>query len=452
TTESAIEALRKTGFEASVVGFEDLGIYNRYRLERSEVASFINEDGFLALLIPHQGKAIHIVMAGSFHKNWSRFVWWLITTNLPEFQALEGKITLLNQYTPFPVKIVYGDKVAEMFSDHPADKYQNGLAYIRVPTPLYTIVMGPLSDSGFWRYAPSASFITLTLMLLALLVFGLLSSLRASLSELDQATIRIAQGHLSARLSENASGPTGHLATSFNRMASRIQQLMGIQREMLRAVSHELRTPVARIRFGLQIIEDSTDDNFVQKRARELDSDINELDKLVDEILTYARLEDGAIRVQLKPGSVQKIAEQVVEEARILAKVEVEYQHSSESLPMVNFEEKYLHRAIQNLVSNACRYAKSRVSVSCYASGESVRIDVEDDGAGVPKEDRRILFQAFTRLDDSRTRSTGGYGLGLSIVKRIMDWHGGQARVLQSEALGGARFSLILPVAGRDQL
>lgn len=446
TTEAAILSLRKTGFEASIEPLAELGSYNRYRIERGEVASIDGRGGSGTLLIPHNGNAIKIEMAGLFHKTWSRFVWWLITTNFPEFQSLEGKITFLNEYLPFPVKVIYGDKVADMFSDHPADKYQNGLRYIRVATPLYTVVLGPVSDSGFWRLASIASFVILTLMLLALLVYGLISSMKSSLSELDQATARLAKGHLGVRLPENSGGPTSHLAKSFNKMASRIQQLIEIQREMLRAVSHELRTPVARLRFGLQLIEDTASDSFVQKRAAEMDSDINELDQLIDEILTYARLEDGSILVKLLPGSVDHIARSVVEESKVIAKVNVEFRLDSDEIPLIEIEENYIHRAIQNLVSNACRYANANVLVSCSNNGGSIRIDVEDDGKGIPEEDRKGLFDAFRRLDDSRTRSTGGYGLGLSIVKRIMDWHGGSALVGESLALGGAKFSLVLPV------
>ena len=108
-------------------------------------------------------------------------------------------------------------------------------------------------------------------------------------------------------------------------------------------------------------------------------------------------------------------------------------------------EERYIHRAIQNLVSNACRYANSRVEVRVRIGHDNCRIDVEDDGPGVPEDQRERVFTAFARLDDSRTRSSGGYGLGLSIVRRIMHWHNGKALVTTSERLGGARFSLVWP-------
>jgi two-component system sensor histidine kinase RstB len=85
------------------------------------------------------------------------------------------------------------------------------------------------------------------------------------------------------------------------------------------------------------------------------------------------------------------------------------------------------------------------VVVRCHIDEDNCRVDVEDDGAGVPEEDWEKVFTAFARLDDSRTRTSGGYGLGLSIVRRILYWHGGQAFLGRSEALGGAQFSLVWP-------
>ena len=111
---------------------------------------------------------------------------------------------------------------------------------------------------------------------------------------------------------------------------------------------------------------------------------------------------------------------------------------------------RYIHRAIQNLVGNAGRYAAGRVRVTCQVGTDTLPGRCEDDGPGIPEEDWDRVFTAFARLDDSRTRSSGGYGLGLSIVRRIAYWHGGRAMVSRSEQLGGAKFSLIWPRRHQD--
>lgn len=100
---------------------------------------------------------------------------------------------------------------------------------------------------------------------------------------------------------------------------------------------------------------------------------------------------------------------------------------------------------MQNLVSNALRHAETQVRLSFSIGLEHCRIDVEDDGPGVPEAEWERVFTPFLRLDDSRTRASGGHGLGLSIVRRIIYWHHGRAQVDRSQVLGGARFSLIWP-------
>ncbi|OZB29787.1 MAG: two-component sensor histidine kinase, partial [Pseudomonas sp. 34-62-33] len=117
----------------------------------------------------------------------------------------------------------------------------------------------------------------------------------------------------------------------------------------------------------------------------------------------------------------------------------------AEGASWVEAEPRYLHRALQNLVSNAMRYAEGKVLISCQVGYKRCRIDVEDDGPGVPEEAWERLFSPFLRLDDSRTRASGGHGLGLSIVRRIIYWHGGRAQIGRSDSLGGARFSLVWP-------
>jgi two-component system sensor histidine kinase RstB len=217
---------------------------------------------------------------------------------------------------------------------------------------------------------------------------------------------------------------------------------------MIHAVSHELRTPVARIRFGVQMLEGCEDQDTLQRQLDGIDGDIQELDELIDEILTYARLEQGGPVFSLTETSVTGIVRQVVEEQQRVRQdlvIEALIGEETEYWSLSDIEPRYIHRAIQNLVGNAGRYAHSHVRVVCHIDEDNCRVDVEDDGPGIPEEDWEKVFTAFARLDDSRTRTSGGYGLGLSIVRRILYWHGGQAFVGRSEALGGAKFSLVWP-------
>ncbi|MEX0605408.1 MAG: ATP-binding protein [Marinobacter sp.] len=279
---------------------------------------------------------------------------------------------------------------------------------------------------------------------LLLLLRGVDHNLRA----VESLAVRIARGEMEARVQAGESQLVSRLATAFNSMAEHIQRLVGVQREMIHAVSHELRTPVARIRFGVQMIEDCDNPEDLQKQLNGIDGDIQELDELIDEILTYARLEQGGPVFALHESSVTDIVHQVVGEQRLIhTKVAIDAVVPAEAdvWALSDVEPRYLHRAIQNLVGNAARYANDRVRVTCQLDEHTCRIDVEDDGSGIPEEDWEKVFTAFARLDDSRTRTSGGYGLGLSIVRRILFWHGGQAFVARSGDLGGAKFSLVWP-------
>lgn len=289
--------------------------------------------------------------------------------------------------------------------------------------------------------------VLLSLMLTGISVYWLVYQLETRLRRLERATSRIAQGHLSARVQVQSNDSISLLGDAFNRMAEHIQRLISVQREMIRAVSHELRTPVARMRFGIQMLEDTVEIPSVQKQLRAMDGDVQELDELIDEILTYARLEEGGPILDFKEGDVVDICRQVVAETRRRTNaVEVNMGPGewSEEDRLAEIEARYLHRAVQNLVGNACRYAKTQVLVNYEIQDGVCRIDVEDDGQGIPEADWERVFTPFARLDDSRTRSSGGYGLGLSIVRRIVYWHGGRAIVGRSR-FGGAKFSLIWP-------
>ncbi len=336
---------------------------------------------------------------------------------------------------------------------------QRGISLYRHPSSGRAHVLIRLDDGSLIDLAMQPSFDNWAWPVLLLLLFvgggvlalALYAALRAvdrNLRAVESVAIRIARGEMGARVETTDSRLVSRLAASFNGMAEHIQRLVGVQREMIHAVSHELRTPVARIRFGVQMIESATSPAALQKQLDGIDGDIQELDELIDEILTYARLEQGGPVFALQEHSVTDIVRQVVSEQQLIRTehvIEADIDEESETWSLSDIEPRYIHRAIQNLVGNGARYAASRVRVHCQLDEDNCRIDVEDDGPGVPEEDWEKVFTAFARLDDSRTRTSGGYGLGLSIVRRILYWHGGQAFVSRSEELGGARFSLVWP-------
>ncbi len=310
----------------------------------------------------------------------------------------------------------------------------------------------------YWAADPGQFFKTFSLPSLAFLACGfliiitsvvylLIRPVQARLHRMEEAVTKMRKGDLSARVLVDSQDALGQLGATFNDLAEHIQRLIDSQREMTRAVSHELRTPVARIRFGLQMVEDEPTADRRSDYIKGIDSDIEELNKLIDEILTYATLEEGKPSLNFKFIDIDDILRQVQKETQGLGTaISVEHAENKAEgeLRLAECEERYIHRVVQNLVTNAIKYATTQVRISCACEGGMYRIDVEDDGPGIPKEKWEKVFQPFARLDDSRTRASGGYGLGLSIVKRIAYWHGGVASVYRSQ-LGGAKFTVIWP-------
>ncbi|MDX1590041.1 MAG: ATP-binding protein [Oleiphilaceae bacterium] len=361
--------------------------------------------------------------------------------------ALGAPAQVLSRADQIPGGGVLDQLAREGFAYHRPTDRGRGRIYARLNDGRLIEILAPRPFSP-WSWPMLLTMGVIVAAALAGLLYVVLFQLHSRLRGIENAVGRIARGELDARVSAGNASLADRLGGAFNRMAEHIQRLVTVQREMIHGVSHELRTPVARIRFGVQMIEDCDDPDNLHAQLAGIDRDIQELDELIDEILTYARLEQGGPVFSVQRVNAVELVEQVVSEQQS-TKPELDistcFHPPSQDHPQTEAEPRYLHRAIQNLVGNATRYARRQVQVHCYFDGETCRVDVHDDGAGIPEEEWEKVFTAFARLDDSRTRSSGGYGLGLSIVRRILYWHGGQAFVGRSEPLGGACFSLVWP-------
>ncbi len=275
-------------------------------------------------------------------------------------------------------------------------------------------------------------------------VFLLVEPLRRRLAALARVTAAFGRGDLSARARRGPRDAIDDLGRSFNHMADEIQRLVAAQQGLLRMVSHELRTPMQRLHFNVERVRDASDDEAREQALDRMARDLDELDELIEELLTYVRLKDQAParseRVDAGP-VVDDVCAGLSPLGGVVTMTVAA--RADEPLP-VAVEARSLRRAVSNLVTNALRHARARVVVRVERDGDGVRIDVDDDGPGVPPEAREQVFEPFRRLDDARTRGTRGFGLGLAIVRRIAEQNGGTIVVLVSD-LGGARFRLTLP-------
>ena len=267
------------------------------------------------------------------------------------------------------------------------------------------------------------------------------------LEALRQTARALGEGHFETRSPEARSGAFELLTETLNGMAERIQRLIATQKELSSAISHELRTPISRMRFALEMLTE-TDEREEQERLWQMmNVDLEELDNLIDSSLTYSRFEREQPEPHLTAIEFAPWLEEEVESMRILGR-SLELSVDCSKLPdsqEVELDQKSMPYAVTNLLRNAIKYAKTKISVSTEVVNGRIRVYVDDDGIGIPEEERQRVFFAFTRLDRSRDRATGGYGLGLAIIRLVLEQHGGKVTADESP-LGGARFTLEWPL------
>jgi two-component system, OmpR family, sensor kinase len=243
-------------------------------------------------------------------------------------------------------------------------------------------------------------------------------------------------GQLSTRASLERTDEIGDLATAFDEMAARIESLVRAEKRLLANVSHELRTPLARIRVVLELASDG-DAARVRSYLPEIAHDLEELEQLVDDILATARRDAASDRVdEAKVPMHWTTADlaSVVDDSRgRFASRHPDRQLDlvvPGELPELVCDPVLLRRVVDNLLDNAAKYAGgSRIELEVRSDADNVWLKVTDEGPGMSAEVAQRAFDPFYRADESRDRRTGGVGLGLSIVRTIVEAHGGEARI-----------------------
>jgi signal transduction histidine kinase len=218
-------------------------------------------------------------------------------------------------------------------------------------------------------------------------------------------------------------------------------------RRFVADAAHELRSPVASIRQHAEVASAHPETTDVRELAGTVVHEGVRLQDLVDDLLLLARLDESASPIAREEVDLDDVA--LAEAARLRATTGLQIDTSSVGAGRVRGDAKYLERSVRNLGENAVRHAKSRVALSVAEEDGHVSLLVDDDGPGIPLEERDRVFQRFERLDDARARDTGGSGLGLAIVREVVEAHGGEV-ALSEGPLGGLRAELRFPTAQND--
>ncbi|AWL04028.1 ATP-binding protein [Massilia oculi] len=261
------------------------------------------------------------------------------------------------------------------------------------------------------------------------------------LQSLSRMADEFGAGKLSVRARLKPSDAVYPLAERINHMAGRIENLMESQRSLLHSVSHELRTPIARLEFALELLDAKARDPELSRRIAAMEGDLSELNNLVKELLDMSKL-DSARTLQRTPVDLDALLRDCC--ATLPPSPQQVACELADGLGTIELDARLLARAVGNLLRNAQKYARGGIVLSARRTPDGVAIAVDDDGPGIPAEERDRIFDPFYRLDRSRDRATGGFGLGLSIAQKAVVLHGGSLQV-ETSGLGGARFVITLP-------
>ena len=284
---------------------------------------------------------------------------------------------------------------------------------------------------------------TVEFAIVAVLVFFWVRPFWRELLAMRRAAEDVGEGRFEARAVVGRHSVLRPLAEAFNAMTQHVASLLQSHRSLTSSVSHELRTPIARLRFSHSLAREEPGADGKDRFLARMERDIAEIDELTTELLDYAKLERGAPGLALQSVPAEPWLEDVLADARAdddLRGRSVEIR-SDVALEAMSCEPRYMARAVINLLRNALLHARSTVRVTLHRENDRTVIDVDDDGAGIAPADRERLFEPFERLDRNRGRESGGFGLGLAIVRQVARWHGGDARITDSP-LGGTRVSI----------
>ncbi|WP_046005095.1 ATP-binding protein [Pseudoalteromonas rubra] len=278
---------------------------------------------------------------------------------------------------------------------------------------------------------------------MALILIWLLPFL-LRLLRLRRAAQQFGAGDLSQRLQVGSVLYLRDLERDFNHMAERIEHLVQDVKLLSGAMSHELRTPLARIRLGMDTLEETIDPDKRRSYEAKINRDLDTLSRLIDTLLNYARLDQ----------TIHNSSSQPLDLCQLIKKTSAAFETSSLTIDLtlpdtpvqLSGDAFYLSTLLNNLLGNAQKYGRGQVRLELTCQGKHAILAVHDNGMGISPQDAQHIFKPFVRAASAINAQRSGFGLGLALAQRIAQWHQGELSVCDSDALSGACFTLQLPL------
>lgn len=284
-----------------------------------------------------------------------------------------------------------------------------------------------------------------------LAAFWLSTTLTRPLTQLQQAALQIAQGNFSQRLPETRQDEIGEVARAFNHMTGQVEAMIEEQRAFASNASHELRTPLTTIRLRSEALRDGgLDAATTQQYAAEIDDEVQRLGNLVQDLMMLSRLDSGRLEAGRERIDSARLARQLLAEIKPQAdsRAITLQLDTLPTLPPVTAGQAHLAIVFRNLLSNALKYTPDggQITWQIQADGQTFHHTICDTGQGIAADDLPHVFDRFYRVDKSRSRAVPGVGLGLSLVRMIVEFYGGSVW-MESEGVGrGTAVYVIWPL------
>lgn len=278
---------------------------------------------------------------------------------------------------------------------------------------------GILADKPTQFYAHLHLAITLIILItvVSLVASFFIRKILKPLSILNEAVEKVGKGNLDQVIPVQSNDELGALADAFNRMTADLKKMIQAREQLLLDVSHELRSPITRAKLALEMMADSVEKESVA-------DDLKEMERMITEILESERLKNGAIKLNFSEVIVGDLLQKLMGNYRRENSRLIIFPVSADLT--IHADENMILTVLRNLIDNSLKYSSTQskpIEIIVMRTSRNITIQVEDFGHGIPDDKLPFIFEPFYRADPSRSRHTGGYGLGLHLCKRIMDMH-----------------------------